>query len=188
VRIVAATNRDLVAEVAARRFRQDLYFRLNGITLTIPPLRERVDEIEPLAKHFLAAACKVDRRVRVPTLTADALDALRRHDWPGNIRELRNVVERALLLCGHDAIGREHLRIGLGGPSPSLPPAGAVDEEEGLAPDEVEDRRRLLEALERCAGNQTYAAEMLGISRRTLVSRLQKYKIARPRTRPREIR
>ena len=95
MRFVAATNRDLEAEVAARTFRQDLYFRLNGLTLTIPPLRARPEEIEPLARRFLAEAAAAAGRAP-PALAADGARAAARARWPGNIRELRNVIERAL--------------------------------------------------------------------------------------------
>jgi two-component system response regulator AtoC len=97
VRFVAATNRDLEAECAAGRFRRDLYFRLNGMTLKIPPLRERREEVEALARAFLARAAAQGGLVAAPTLTREALAALREHPWPGNVRELRNVIERAVL-------------------------------------------------------------------------------------------
>ncbi len=176
VRIVSATNRDLRAEVAARRFRQDLFFRLNGVAIVIPPLRERRSEIEPLARHFLREASAASGRARPPELPEDAIAALEEHDWPGNVRELRNTIERAVILCTDGVIRHEHLQLGrLGAPGEAAP--------EGLSPDEQEERRRIVEALERCVGNQSYAAEALGISRRMLISRLEKYRIARPRTR-----
>jgi two-component system, NtrC family, response regulator AtoC len=108
VRFIAATNRDLDAEVARGTFRLDLYYRLNGVTLVIPPLRERADELELLAYTFAEQAC---RRANRPTveLTPEALQRLHAYSWPGNIRELRNTIERAVLLCGRGAIGVEHL-------------------------------------------------------------------------------
>jgi DNA-binding NtrC family response regulator len=179
VRIVSATNLDLGAEIAARRFRQDLYFRLNGISITIPPLRQRVGEIEPLARHFLETGAAAIGRRPVPALAPDALDALHAHDWPGNIRELRNVIERALVMSVGPTIRRDDLQLTTG-PAQRVP-------ESTLAPGEREERERIVLALERCVGNQTYAAEMLGISRRTLVSRIAKYGIPRPRTRPTKV-
>jgi hypothetical protein len=176
VRIVSATNLDLETEVSARRFRQDLYFRLNGVAITIPPLRERVAAIEPLARHFLEDAAASLGRGPAPRLSTDALDALRAHDWPGNIRELRNVVERALVLCAGSTIRRDDLQL-------AVRPAPEVSASAGAAGD-GDERQQIVEALERCVGNQTYAAEMLGISRRTLVARISKYGIPRPRTRP----
>lgn len=107
VRFIAATNRDLEAEVARGGFRQDLFFRLNGITLVIPPLRERVDEIEGLCESFVAAASR--GRSRRPRLSPEALSLLRAYSWPGNIRELRNVIDRATLLCGDGDITPRHL-------------------------------------------------------------------------------
>ena len=97
------------SEIKRGRFRQDLYFRLNGITLAIPPLRERVEEIEPLAQSFVASAARQAQRARPPRLSPEALALLERYEWPGNVRELRNVIERAVLLCTGDAIRPEHL-------------------------------------------------------------------------------
>ncbi|WP_437683440.1 sigma 54-interacting transcriptional regulator [Sorangium sp. So ce131] len=104
LRFVAATNRDLEAEVARGAFRQDLYFRLNGISLVVPPLRERVPEIAPLAGRFLAEACRQLGQLRAPSLSAEALGVLEAYTWPGNVRELRNVIERAAVLCAGDVV------------------------------------------------------------------------------------
>ncbi|HEX8952592.1 MAG TPA: sigma 54-interacting transcriptional regulator, partial [Polyangia bacterium] len=109
VRFVAATNRDLEAEMAAGRFRSDLYFRLNGVTLWIPPLRERREEIESLTRQFVTDACRRLNRADEPELTVDAVQRLRAYAWPGNARELRNTIERAVLLCGRGPIRSEHL-------------------------------------------------------------------------------
>ena len=109
VRFIAATNRDLEAEVAQGTFRRDLFFRLNGITLTIPPLRERKDEIAALVETFVADACRESGRERPPTLTAEAMGYILDYDWPGNIRELKNVIERALVLCDGDEITPQFL-------------------------------------------------------------------------------
>jgi len=108
VRFVAATNRDLEEEIARGRFRLDLYYRLNGFTIVIPPLRQRTDEIEPLARHFTQLACKAADRALLD-INAEALSLLRAYDWPGNIRELKNVIDRAVLLSGGRAILPEHL-------------------------------------------------------------------------------
>src|SRR6185369_1386343 len=108
VRIVAATNRDLEEEVAEKRFREDLYFRLNVIALEIPPLRERPEEIESLARLFLDRLAGPTGR-SAPSLSAEALAHLRAYAWPGNIRELRNVIERAFVLCGGPEVTAEHL-------------------------------------------------------------------------------
>jgi DNA-binding NtrC family response regulator len=186
VRFVSATNRNLDIEVQRGAFRQDLFFRLNGISLTIPPLRERREEIEAFAARFIARASEQARLRVEPVLSPWALEALKRHSWPGNIRELRNVVERAVVLCQGDVISHEHLGleresdVGLVRDGISmratLPPPMSAPAIEGDP-----QRRRITEALERCAGNQTQAAQMLGMSRRTLVSRLDDFGIARPR-------
>jgi two-component system response regulator AtoC len=204
VRFVSATHRDLEAEIARGRFRQDLYFRLNGISLSIPPLRERVDEIEPLAIAFIAHSCRAMQRALVPRLGADALDTLRRYQWPGNIRELRNVIERAVLLCSGEVITREHLPMEKLGvvlaPSmrisarPALPLPQEDEDDLPVPPDGVTgeisipsendlERARIMDALEKCGGNQSQAAKLLGTSRQTLIRRIQEYDIPRPRKR-----
>jgi DNA-binding NtrC family response regulator len=109
VRFVAATNRDVEAEVEAGRFRSDLYYRLNGTTLTVPPLRERPADVEPLVERFIHSACRAAQRATVPRASAETLDVLRTYHWPGNIRELRNVVERAVVLADGDTIQPAHL-------------------------------------------------------------------------------
>jgi DNA-binding NtrC family response regulator len=194
VRFIAATNKDLAAEVDAGRFRRDLYFRLAGATFTIPPLRERKDEILPLAEQFIASASGPLGRAFV--LSEDARNFLSTHDWSGNIRELRNACERAVLLAPASVIEKEHLSIEepkrstTPGPgrfrSPTTPPPGMISSD---MPTQVRatvaelEKQRILEALDKCAGNQTRAAELLGISRRTLINRLDEYGIARPRKR-----
>ena len=109
VRFVAATNRDLEAEVARGSFRQDLFYRLNGVSLIVPPLRERVAEIAPLARGFVGEACKRLGRLREPGLTPEVRGLLEAYPWPGNVRELRNVIERAVLLCGDGPLLAMHL-------------------------------------------------------------------------------
>jgi DNA-binding NtrC family response regulator len=170
VRFIAATNRDLAAEVAAGRFRQDLYYRLNGVTVSIPPLRERSNEIAALAKRFLAEAGAAAGRTL--HLSRAALARLEQHEWPGNIRELRNVIERAALICPDDEVDAEHLQL-----------APAETSSSGSLHADVEslERRRIIEALDACGGNQTRAAAKLGISRGTLLSRLKQFGITRPR-------
>jgi len=186
VRFVAATNRDLDADVAAGSFRQDLYFRLNGVSFVIPPLRDRLVEIAPLADRFLAAASRTLDRTEPLRLSPDARAYLERHSWPGNVRELRNVMERAAVLVSGDVIVPADL------PS-HVTRAGSAVRAEGTAPtkeprrspstetDAAAERQRIIDALERCAGNQTRAAKLLGISLRTLVNRLAEHDIPRPR-------
>jgi two-component system, NtrC family, response regulator AtoC len=183
VRFVAATNRDLDEEIAARRFRQDLYFRLNGITLAIPPLRERRDEIPALADLFLAASARqVGAGHPAPRLAPEALAALVAYDWPGNIRELRNVIERAVLFAAGGPITLEHLpveKMRRAGPTDAPPPSASA-RPPAMTMVELE-KQAIIDALERCAGNQTRAAELLGMPRRTFCKRLAAYNIARPR-------
>jgi transcriptional regulator with PAS, ATPase and Fis domain len=192
VRFVSATNRDLEQLIEARAFRRDLFFRLNGISVHVPPLRERLGELEGLTRRFIAEfAVSLGRRPL--SLSSEALVALRAHGWPGNVRELRNVVERAVLLCQGAEIRAEHLSLGalgasdLGPASTETPPSGDAPPESvrgGLSEElQATERRRILEALEQCAGNQTRAAEMLGISRRSLIHRLETYGVPRPRNR-----
>jgi DNA-binding NtrC family response regulator len=193
VRFVAATHKDLGAEVEAGRFRRDLYFRLAGTTFTIPPLRQRKDEVLSLAEQFVASAAgPLGRNF---TLADDARAWLAEHAWPGNIRELRNACERAVLLATGSVIERQHLTIDETRRPPNrlrttptlTPPPGSMTSAD--MPSQVRatvaelEKQRILEALDKCAGNQTRAAELLGISRRTLINRLDEYGIARPRKR-----
>jgi len=192
VRFVAATNRDLEAEVVAGRFRRDLYFRLAGAVLRVPPLRHRPAEIEALAHLFLAESCA---RLGGPRagISDRAMAALRAHAWPGNVRELRNVIDRAALLARGDEVDVADLGVGAGdgpaawsNPAPSLRPtvaprcvplAALADELAAI------ERHRIADALAECGGNQTRAAELLGMPRRTFVTRLAKYGLSRPRCR-----
>ena len=252
VRFVSATNRDLVSEVAAGRFREDLYYRISGIALSIPPLRERIGEIEPLARHFLMGFC-LKSGIAVPEITSAALQRLLQYSWPGNVRELKNAMERAPFLSGGTPLLPEHLPapdgrgVSLGeeedafgdertdvrslraaklpgfrngnsdaarlrellrysaastphsqppqasspGPFPSVPtvvraqPAGPPPSRpihgNSKSYSADEERQRVLDALEACSGNQTRAAAMLGISRRTLINRIEAFGLPRPR-------
>jgi DNA-binding NtrC family response regulator len=175
VRFVSATHRDLEALVGEEKFRQDLFFRLNGVTLLIPPLRERVGEIAPLARSFAARAA-TQSGWPAPELAPEAIAVLERHHWPGNIRELRNVVERAVLLSGGARVELAHL--------PAQKTTEAEPPAVGLrASRNAHDREVIVDALARCDGNQTRAAKELGISRRTLINRIEELGIARPRKR-----
>ena len=172
VRFIAATNRDLRAMVSEGLFREDLYFRLNGITIEVPPLRERREQISAIASELLVKACADANRTPM-ALTKESLARLESYDWPGNVRELKNAIDRAVLLSQGDTL------------DPMALPAGdATDDPAGarLRNDLAAfERQRIVEALEKCAGNQTKAAQLLGISRRTLVSRLGEYNLPRPR-------
>jgi two-component system, NtrC family, response regulator AtoC len=195
VRFISATNRDLEAEAHRGAFRQDVFFRLNGIVFTIPPLRERAAEIMPLAQSFLLEFTQKLGRPRAPALSSDVREALLRYAWPGNIRELRNAIDRAVVLCAGDTLLPSHLppRIRTGSaavPHPksaeldvTIPPVAREPESAEQIREAMDalERKRIIDALERCAGNQTKAAELLGISRRTLVTRLSAYNLPRPR-------
>ncbi len=188
MRFIAATHRDLEALAAQGAFRQDLFFRLNGISLTIPPLRERRGEIAELARRMLAASARLVDRATAPVLSRAALAALEAHPWPGNVRELRNAIERAVALAEGSEILPEHLppRVTApmtGSPQPSAAPPGLDALERARRDWKAAERQRVLDALEKCDGNQTRAAELLGVSRRTLVYRLDEYGIERPRKR-----
>jgi transcriptional regulator with PAS, ATPase and Fis domain len=175
IRIVSATNRPIEEDVASDRFRADLYFRLNGITISLPPLRERPAEIVRLAEEF-AIECGAR------TLSPSALRAVKAHPWPGNVRELRNVIERAVVLSGGAAvINAEHLVLVSPRSSESSTPTIARS---GLRDhlSQVE-RARIEQALREASGNQSRAASLLGISRRTLIERLDAYGLPRPRKR-----
>jgi two-component system, NtrC family, response regulator AtoC len=201
VRFIAATNRDLEAEVTRGTFRQDLFFRLNGATLVIPPLRERTDEVPALTRMFVTQASRQLELAHEPQVSQEALNKLVQYSWPGNIRELRNVIERAVLLCADGPILPTHLPLEkmratfatptdqVDPPRPATPPAptptptptatpSILRRGKRLVPDV--ERERIEQALAECGGNQTRAAKLLGIGRRTLVSRLRELAIARP--------
>lgn len=223
-RFLAATNRDLEAEVERGLFRQDLFFRLNGIAFVVPPLRERVSEIDGLAKTFITEMCRKSNRSPEPVIAPEAIMLMKRYGWPGNIRELRNVIERAVLLCASGPITladlpvekmsatfaarqvpqrppvppRSEISIAEMNGASSLveaakPPENAVEQRahvngvsNGVDKDlrvemKAYERQRILDALATCAGNQTAAAKLLGVSRRMLVNRLNAYDIPRPR-------
>jgi two-component system, NtrC family, response regulator AtoC len=173
VRFVAATNRDLEAEVSRGGFRRDLYFRLNGMSLTIPPLRERPRDLPLLARAFVASMA----RGPAPRMSEAAMEVLQAHSWPGNVRELRNAIERALVLCDGPALLPEHLPR----PVPFAPPVDQTPPEPLAVTVADDERTRILAALAACGGNQSRAARQLGISRKVLIARLDRYRVARPR-------
>jgi transcriptional regulator with GAF, ATPase, and Fis domain len=213
VRYVAATNRDIDHAIAANRFRSDLFFRLNGFSMTLPPLRKRPQDIMPLARHFLERVA----RGRPYTVTAEAQSALMGYSWPGNVRELKNVLERACVLAGATGIiDPIHLHLpeaprvdvdsavpaetippipyGSGAIAGTWPPPGgsiAHDMSAGSAGPGNDlkaqrgswEKQQILQALEKTSGNQKEAAVLLGVSRRTLINKIEAYGIARPRKR-----
>ncbi len=180
VRVIATSNRDLRQEVEAGRFREDLYYRLNVMPLHVPPLRERRDDIVPLAQALLARAAERSRE-SLPELGRSAQARLLDYDWPGNVRELDNVVQRALIMRQGDVIEAADLMFegvpAAAAPAGAQADAGSEDDADNLGSDLKDHERRLiLSALSEGGGSRKFAAEKLGISARTL-----RYKIARMR-------
>ncbi|MBM4043827.1 MAG: PAS domain-containing protein [Planctomycetes bacterium] len=176
VRVVAATNRELAKLVEDGKFRSDLYYRINVVRLTLPPLRERRDDIPLLAEHFIGKFNRLKGK-DVAGLSAEALAILVGHDYPGNVRELENVIEHAFVLCGAGMIEPKHLPEHL---RPAVPTAGAtVGVAETLADME---RRLILDALQRNAWNRLAAAKELGIHKSTLFRKIQALGITLPAT------
>lgn len=164
VRVIAATNRDLTEEVKAGRFREDLFYRINLLTLHLPPLRERLEDLPLLLQHFVGSGWRVADSV---------LPALRKYDWPGNIRQLRNAIERARILAEDDVIELKN-----------FPPE--IDDQEMGVPQSSSNhslilnemtRKNVVEALQRAQGNKSQAAQALGITRRSLYRLLEKHGI-----------
>jgi len=165
-RVIAATNRDLAGEIAAGRFREDLFYRLNVVTLAVPPLRARREDIPILAQHFLGHFADRNRKA-VKGFTPQAMDLLLKHPWPGNVRELMNVVERAVVLSrsAYLDVGDIHL----------LTTAGPIPGGDDVAPLEEVEREAIVRTLKAVGGNKSEAARRLGITRRTLHLKLKRY-------------
>jgi two-component system response regulator AtoC len=172
VRIIATTNRDLPVEVAAGRFRQDLFYRLDVVPLRVPALRERREDIPELVRHFVD---RFNRRLglRVTGVTAAAMRALVDYPWPGNVRELENVVERAMVLTDGTQLGVEQLPT-LSTPAARPDAASPLDLSVKRRTDELE-RVLIKEALERTRGNRTRAAKLLDLSHRALLYKIRDY-------------
>jgi DNA-binding NtrC family response regulator len=175
IRVVAATNRDLESAVEERRFREDLYFRLNVIHLALPPLRTRVGDVLPLAQHFITDVARRDRK-NIVGIAPEAASCLVQYPWPGNVRELQNCIEHAVALARYDLLG-----------SDDLPPkiknyqsshvVLAADNPTELVPMEEVERRYILRVMDAVQGNKTAAARILGIERKTLYRKLERFGI-----------
>ena len=174
-RLVAATNRDLEKAVEEGRFRQDLYYRLKVVTLTLPPLRKRGGDLALLSEHYLDRFCEQEEK-SPKRLTTAAMDALARHDWPGNVRELRNLMESLVIFHQGEAIDVGDLPAEFRGEEDG-PPSGVV-QAAGGAPRSMADieRQAILETLELTGGNRAEAAKVLAIGLRTLQRKLKEYR------------
>jgi DNA-binding NtrC family response regulator len=183
VRVVAATNRQLKAAVAARQFREDLYFRLSVFPITIPPLRERPGDIATLAHYFVEKFCR-DLNKTTQIFSPAALDEMHAYPWPGNVRELQNCIERAVILCDGDTIHPRHLSLSLRAGTIAAPVSpwdqidlsGTMLDATRRVTAEVE-RRKVEQALHEAAGNKQRAAELLQISYKALTSKLREFGI-----------
>ena len=181
VRIVAGSTRDLAEEVRAGRFRDDLYYRLNVVSVVLPPLRERKGDIPALVEHFLALASR-DQGKHVRRVSPGALSSLFAYDWPGNVRELQATVERAVSLCSGEEITAEHLSLVLHGAGAEVRAASALIP--GATLFEIE-REAILRTLEQVGGSNARAAEVLGVSVRKIQYRLKEYRSGHEPRRPR---
>ena len=171
VRILAATNRNLREEIARKTFREDLYFRIGAITVSIPPLRDRREDVTPIARHFLSGMKSASGHL--PGLSPAALDSLISHDWPGNVRELRNAIQRAVVMTENGE---------LTGPDFSFlrqaaKPGAEAESPSGLSRWEQAERTNILGELARQMGNKTKTARELGIAKSTLFEKLKRYGI-----------
>jgi DNA-binding NtrC family response regulator len=173
VRIITATNRDLLKEAQEGRFREDLYYRLNVFPISVPPLRERREDIPYLADHFLK---KLRTYGQSKTLGPGVLTQLMAYDWPGNVRELENVVERMVIISQGALIGMDSLRLFDTSSKPAKNPGSFILPPEGVSLEEIE-KSFLLQAMEQTGGNQSQAAKRLGLSRHAFLYRLEKYGI-----------
>ncbi|MBI2924153.1 MAG: sigma-54-dependent Fis family transcriptional regulator [Verrucomicrobia bacterium] len=199
VRVIATTNRRLEQSVERKEFREDLYFRLNVVPIQVPPLRERMEDVVFLAEKFMQRFAR-KHGARGRGLSPDCLAALCAHQWPGNVRELQNVIERAVILCGEALVEIEHLGLpqsatvaatsqvlttvqapgapaAFAAPTAAPAPVASTPSGEILPLDELE-KRHLLMVLERCGGNRTQAAKLLGISVRTMRNKLHEYNMS----------
>ncbi len=175
VRILAASNKDLEKEVLNGNFREDLFYRLNVFPIKIPPLRERKEDIIPLAEYFLNLFSKEINKPNM-SLSSDAKEMLLNYEWKGNIRELRNVIERAVILCESGEIHPEHLNL-ISKQKEEIPPDAPLHEVASYAAKTAE-KAKIEEALKDAKGNKSKAAEILNVSYKTLLNKIKEYKIS----------
>jgi two-component system response regulator HydG len=178
VRVIAATNRDLLQMVARNTFREDLFYRLNVVNLHVPPLKDRTSDIPALAQHFVNRYSGRNKK-KIKGFAPRAMDRLLKYHWPGNVRELENVVERAVILSPGEYITEKDLPLNLSANSKTFPgeDKNSFDKhDETGSLDEVE-KSAIATALEKTGGNKSEAARLLGITRRTLYNKIEKYGI-----------
>jgi two-component system response regulator AtoC len=176
VRVIAATSKDLEREMASGRFREDLFYRLNVVPIVLPPLRRRIEDIPQLCQFFITRFNET-LGSSIKNISPEAMSALMRHDWPGNIRELENAIERAIVLADGSTLGMENFVFGRAGTLNSMGDEGMFD---GFslkaAKAELEDKM-IRKALAATGGNRTHAANMLEISHPSLLSKMRRYSI-----------
>ena len=173
VRVIAATNRNLEEEVAAGNFREDLYYRLNVVMITVPPLRERKEDIPRLVQHFVNVFAGKNRRT-VEKITSGCMDLLTQYPWPGNVRELENAIERGVILMRGDHLTEKSLPLSIQKQKDTLTPVASTAGERPQSLFEAE-KQMILQTLEETSGNKSEAARRLGITRKTLQNKLHKY-------------
>jgi DNA-binding NtrC family response regulator len=179
VRVIAATNRDLNQYVADGKFRSDLLFRINNFTVTLPPLRDRIEDIAPLAEHFLANVSGGSSR----SISDEAMRVLMNYSWPGNVRELKNVIERAVILSSNEVITPVDLPVEIRAHIPRVAAATASEEDEEFSLDQLK-KKQIIRVLEQTGWHQGKASEILGISPSTLYRQLKSYGLTRSRREP----
>ncbi len=174
VRVIAATNKDLLQAIDEKEFREDLYYRLNVITLKLPPVRERGEDIEIFARHFLKIFAD-DTAKNVSDFTPEAIEELSNHNWPGNVRELENAVERAVILCNGTSIRPEHLMLNTNGKSAGSSSKSLLDAIPANASLRDLEKIHIERVLKAKKWNQSAAAQVLGIDRKTLRSKIREF-------------
>ena len=175
VRLIAATNKTLLDEVREQKFREDLYYRINVIYLKVPPLRDRKEDIAPLVEVFIRQYATLNAK-KVRGITKDAMEVLIRYNWPGNIRELKNIIERMIVLSSGDMLTMDQIPDDLRG-GDAIKPSGQASVPEGVSRISDAEKEMIRRALSENKGNKSVAAGKLGISRRTLYRKLEEYKL-----------
>jgi DNA-binding NtrC family response regulator len=179
VRIVAASNKDLEKAVEEKKFREDLFYRLNVFPVRVPPLRERKEDIPLLVEYFIKIYCN-EMKTPIKSVSQEALNLLMGYHWKGNVRELENTIERAVILCDSDVITPDHFIFSTGIPSkdvPSVSPANGTLESVAKEALRVAETKRIISALHQTRGNKSRAAEILQVSYKTLLTKIKEYQI-----------